>query len=158
MSIFASWDGIRREFIRDGVTGLHSDWGDFKEWSIPLKVSANVCVDGMWNGATLRVRLAHSYDLQEWSSIDGGEFLPISRCGEQTIEFMQPSRFNRIEYWLENADEFTYIRIYVEIDPEENPIGWPPASEDGLMDSRHIIELYATGEGIPTALTMLREE
>ena len=148
MSMLGHWDRIERVFIRDGVKGLHSDWGDYKGWQIPLKVRANVYVNGIWNGATLKVRLAHSDNLQEWFSIDGGEFPLISADTEQTIEFIQPTRYHRIEYWLENPDKFTLIRFYVEIDPQENPIGCPSADQDGLEDSRVSIELFAFGEGI----------
>lgn len=148
MSILGFWDRIERVFIREGVNGLHSDWGDYKGWKIPLKVRANVYVDGIWNGATLKVRLAHSDNLQDWFSINGGEFPPISADTKQTIEFIQPTRYQRIEYWLENPDKFTLIRFYVETDPQENPIGCPSADQDGLEDSRVSIEFYAFGEGI----------
>jgi hypothetical protein len=130
------------------VKVLHSDWGDYKGWKIPLKVRANVYVNGIWNGATLRVRLAHSYNLQEWFSIDGGEFPPISADTEQTIEFIQPTRYHRIEYWLENPDKFTLIQFYVEIDPQENPIGEYEGRTDILDEQITFFELFAFGEGV----------
>lgn len=122
MSSLTFWDGIKREFIRDEVKGLHSDRADFKGRGVPLKVRANAYVEGIWNGATLRVRMAHSKNLQEQFSIENGEFPPISADTEQTIEFIQPTQFVHIEYWLENPNKFTIVRFYLEIDPQENSI------------------------------------
>lgn len=96
--------------------------------------------------------MAHSPNSQEWFSIDGGEFPSISANGEQTIEFTQPTRFVRIEYWLENPDKFTLIRFYVEIGSQENPknipIEYSNNSEDSLLDTRALLEIFAFGEGI----------
>ncbi len=148
MSLFCSWHGVSSGFLRDGVKGLYWCGGDYKAWRIPLKVRAKVYAEGSWNGATLRVRLAHSDNLQDWFSIYGGEFPPISADTEQTIEFIQSTRFERIEYWLENPDKFTLIQFYIEIDPQENPIGEYEGRTDILDEQITIIELFAFGEGI----------
>ncbi len=99
MSLLLGWHGIKMEFIRDGVKGLHSGGCDYEAWRMPLKVRAKVYAEGIWNGATLRVMLAHSDNLQDWFSIYCREFPPISADTEQTIEFIQPTPFERIEYW-----------------------------------------------------------
>jgi hypothetical protein len=111
-------------------------------------VKANVYVEGIWNGANLRARMAHTANLQDWFPIDSGEFPPISANGEHTIEYIQPARFHRIEYWLEHPDKFTLIQFYVEIDPQENPIGEYEGRTDILDEQIAITELFAFGEGI----------
>lgn len=152
MSMFFGWGGVKLEFIRDGVKGLRAMPGCFEGWRIPLKVRATLDVEGIWNGAILRVRMAHSPNSEEWFSTDGGEFMPISADGKQIIEFTQPTLFDRIEYWVENPDKFTLIRFYVEIEHLENPIYDPfqdsPISDDALIESSAVLELYAFGEGI----------
>jgi hypothetical protein len=61
-------------------------------------------VKGRWNGAVLKIGMAHSSDGKEWIPIEGANFEPISNDSDQELSFILPNDYYRIEYWLENED------------------------------------------------------